>query len=84
MCDRRLKISTINDLKGEICFMEPQQTEQELTLKSDHELLVMLVKESPSIRQILEAGYDYSINMNEKRSGAWGAQYSGSGQIRTK
>ncbi len=64
--------------------MDSDQTEQELTQKSDHELLVLLVSELRSIRQALEAGYEYSIKMDESRSGAWGAKYSGSGSVESR
>lgn len=57
--------------------MDSQHIEQELETKNTHDLLVMLVSELKSIRQILEAGYEYSIEMDESRSGAWGGTYSG-------
>lgn len=62
--------------------MDSEQAEQELRQKSDHELLVMLVAELQSMRRLFEAGYTYSIQMDESRSGAWGATYRGSGLVR--
>jgi hypothetical protein len=44
----------------------------------------MLVEEMQKIRELLETGLEYSINIDEKRSNAYGATYIGSGRIRGK
>ena len=57
--------------------MNPQNADDQFAGKTDHDLLVMLIQELRSIRRLLEVGHEYRLSMDESRSGAWGATYSG-------